>query len=154
MWSRSTCKDFDDCETDATSDDKLNRDIGKLDDIRVEFTLKNALKLFERKGPDVVERFSQPRLCQEIAGCSFGGTTLRPGFSLDLTMDDPAMGQPWDLSKSHQASAGREAILCCGVSTLHCVLAFAGDQQSKTRPEDHGEGAHGRQGPCQVLHLH
>ena len=56
----------------------------KADDIRVELTLNNALKLVERKGPDVVEMFSQPRLCKEIAGRSFGGTTLRPGFSLDL----------------------------------------------------------------------
>ena len=99
VWSLSTGKVLDDCETDAISDDKLNRDIGKIDDIRVEHTLKNALKLVERKGPDVVEIFSQPRLCQEIAGRSFGGTILRPGFSLDLTMDDPATGQPWDLSK-------------------------------------------------------
>ena len=99
VWSLSTGKVLDDCKTDAISDNKLNRDRGKVDDIRVELTLKNALKLFERKGPDVVEIFSQPRPCQEIAGRSFGGTTLRPGFSLDLTTDDPATGQPWDLSK-------------------------------------------------------
>ena len=55
--SLSTGKVLDDCEMHAISDDKLNRDIGKLDDIRVELTLKNALKLFERKGPDVVEIF-------------------------------------------------------------------------------------------------
>ena len=73
--------------------------MGKVDDIRVELTLKNALKLFEWKGPDVVEIFSQPRLCQKSTGRSFGGTTLRPGFSLDLTMDGPATGQPWDLGK-------------------------------------------------------
>ena len=36
--------------------------------------------------------------------------------------------------ESHQARAGCEAILCGGVSTLHRVLAFAGDQQSETRP--------------------
>ena len=100
VWSLSTGKVLDDCETDAISDDKLNRDIGKADDIRVELTFKNALKLFERKGSDVVEIFSQPRLCQEIAGRIFGRNTLRPGFSLDLTMDDPATGQPWDLSKT------------------------------------------------------
>ena len=99
LWSLSTCKVLDDCETDAISDDKSNRDIGKVDDIRADLTLKNALKLFERKGPDVVEIFSQPRLCQKIVGRSFGGITLRPGFSLDLAMDDPATGQPWDLSR-------------------------------------------------------
>ena len=46
--------------------------------------------------------------------------------------------------ESHQTRAGRAAILCCGVSTLYRVLAFAGDQQSETQPEDHGEGAQGR----------
>ena len=81
------------------TDAKLNRDIGQIDDIRVELTLKNALKFFERKGPDVVEIFSQPRLCQAIAGRSFGSRTSRQAFSPDLTMDDPATGQPWDLSK-------------------------------------------------------
>jgi hypothetical protein len=69
------------------------------DDIRVELILNNATKLFERKGPDIVEISTQPRLCQEVAGRSFGGTTLKPGFSLDLTMNDPATGEPWDLSR-------------------------------------------------------
>ena len=92
VWSLSAGKVFDDCETDNTPDDKLNRDIGKVDDIRVELTLKDAIKHFERKGPDIVEIFTQPRLCHEISLRSFGGTTLRPRFSLDLTMDDPVTG--------------------------------------------------------------
>ena len=148
VWSLSTGKVFDDSKTDNVSDDKLRRDIGKADDIRVELTLKNALKLFERKGPDGVEIFLQPRLRQEIAGRSFGGITLRPGFSLDLTMDDPATGQPWDSSKPAVQSrviklAGCEAILPRGIPTLHCVLTVAGDQQSKARPKGYGDGAQG-----------
>ena len=99
IWSLSTGKLIDECEIDSTADSKLNRELGHTDDIRVELILKNATKLFERKGPDIVEIFSQPRLCQEVAGRNFGGTTLRPGFSLDLTMNDPATGEPWDLSK-------------------------------------------------------
>ena len=99
VWNLSAGKALDDCEADAIRDDKLNRYLGKVDDIRVELTLKNALELFERNGPNAVEIFSQPRLRQEIAGRSFGGTTLRPGFSLDLIMDDPATGQPRDFSK-------------------------------------------------------
>ena len=35
-WSFSIGKVLDDCETDDVSDDKLNRNIGKIDDIRVE----------------------------------------------------------------------------------------------------------------------
>ena len=99
IWSLSTGKVIDDCEIDTIADNKLNREIGQVDDIRVELTFKNAMKFFERKGPDVIEIFSQPRLCQEVAGRSFGGIALKPRFSLDLTMDNPEMGQPWDSSR-------------------------------------------------------
>ena len=147
-------KVLDNCETDAVTDDKLNRDLGKVDDIRVEFTLNNALKLSERKGPDVVEIFSQPRLFQVVAGRSFGGTSLRPGFSLDLTMDDPATGleQARSAIESHQTRAGRQVILRFRVSPLHFAFAAARDQPGKARPQGHGKGAQGREGPCQVLH--
>ena len=99
IWSLSTGKLIDECEIDSTADSKLNREMDEVDDIRVERIFKNAIKLFERKGPDIVEIFSQPRLCQEVAGRSFGGTTLKPGFSLDLSMNDPATGEPWDFSR-------------------------------------------------------
>ena len=69
------------------------------DGIRVELIFKNATNMFERKGPDIIDISSQPRLCQEVAGRSLGDTTLKPGFSLDLTMNDPATGEPWDLSR-------------------------------------------------------
>ena len=62
VWSLSTGKVLDDCETNAISDDKLNRDISKADDIRVAITLENALKLFERKGP-TSSRYSRNRNC-------------------------------------------------------------------------------------------
>ena len=51
------------------------------DDIRVEVTLKNALPLFEHKGPDVCEIYSQPRVRQEAMS-----KHLQPGWSLDLTL--------------------------------------------------------------------
>ena len=74
IWSLSTGKLIDECEIDSTADSKLNRELGHTDDIRVELILKNATKLFERKGPDIVDMFSQPWLCQEVAGRNFGGT--------------------------------------------------------------------------------
>ena len=92
IWSISTGKLIDECDIDTTADSKLNREMDQVDDIRVELVLKDATRLYERKGPDINEIFSQPRLCQEVAGRSFGGTTLKPGFSLDLTMNDPATG--------------------------------------------------------------
>ena len=55
--------------------------------------MKKAAEMYLRRGPDVVEVFSQPRICQEASG---RGVT--PGWSLDLTMKDPATGQIWDLS--------------------------------------------------------
>ena len=59
--------------------------------------MKNTLTLFERKGPDVAEIFSQPRVCQEIGSKKINGESLRPGWSPDVTLKDP--GRHWDLSK-------------------------------------------------------
>ena len=70
---------IDECEIDLTANSKLNREMDQVDDIRVEHMFKNATKLFERIGSDIVEICSQPRLCQEVAGRSFGGTTLIQG---------------------------------------------------------------------------
>ena len=45
------------------------------------------------------EIFSQPRICREAASKKYGGEILTPGWSLDLTVNDPKTGLPWDLSK-------------------------------------------------------
>ena len=110
VWSLSTGRLIDECEVDNVTDAVLNRDMGQVDDIRVELILKEAMKLYERKGPDIVELFSQPRVCQEVGGRQFGGTTLKPGYSLDLTMKDPATGRPWDLSRADVQSRVRKLI--------------------------------------------
>ena len=75
------------------------------DDIRVEVILKNALALFERKGPDVCEIYSQPRVCQEAMS-----KHLQPGWSLDLTTKDPATGDHWDLSQPKVQSRVRKLV--------------------------------------------
>ena len=132
-WSLSTGRVIDDCEVDMVSDKDLHRDLKEVDDIRVELTLKNAVEMFRRKGPDVVELYSQPRLCQEVDGRKFSGTELTPGYSLDLTMDDPATGQPWDLSKPEVQSKVRKLIRetrpFCVIGSPPCTAA--GDQQSE-----------------------
>ena len=142
VWSLSTGRAIDDFEVDVTSDKELQRYLKEVDDIRVELTLKNAVELFQRKGPDVVELYSQPRLCQEIEGRKFGGTELKPGYSLDLTMDDPATGQPWDLSKPAVQSRVRKLIRetkpFCVVGSPPCT-AFSQLQEisrAKRNPED------------------
>ena len=88
---------LDACIVDEINDDVLHRPLKEEDNIRVELTMKGALKLFEVKGPDVVEVFSQPRVTQEAEIQK--GVKLRPGWSLDLTLDDPLTGQAWDLGK-------------------------------------------------------
>jgi len=99
VWSLSTGRLVDECVVEDVPDDALYRKLVAPDDLRVELTLKNSMELFERKGPDIAEIFSQPRICQELDGRKFSGQTLRPGWSLDLTMRDPKTGEPWDLSR-------------------------------------------------------
>ena len=74
--------------------DELNMKLQEEDDIRVEVVLKKAAAMYERHGPDVCEIFSQPRVCREAASKTYGGDTLTPGRSLDLTINDPTTGLP------------------------------------------------------------
>ncbi len=55
--------------------------------------------MFEVKGADVSDIFSQPRVAQDAALRSYDGTKLIPGWSSDLTRGDPLTEEPWDLSK-------------------------------------------------------
>ena len=105
IWSLSTGKMIDDCVIDDTTDQMLGRELAAKDDIRVEVTLKNAVALFERKGPDVCEIYSQPRVCQEAMS-----KHLQPGWSLDLTTKDPATGDHWDLSQPKVQSRVRKLV--------------------------------------------
>ena len=59
IGSLTTGKLLDECDIDDVPDDELNRELAEKDNIRVEVTLRNALALFERKGTDVAEIFSQ-----------------------------------------------------------------------------------------------
>ena len=99
--SLSTGKVIDDCVVDDTPDKLLNRHLRVPDDIRVELIMKNAVKAFnfDRDGIDVAEVYSQPRINAEAAVRSYKAAALKPGWSLDLTRDDPTTGTPWDLSK-------------------------------------------------------
>ena len=109
-WSLTTGRVIDDCNIDDVSDATLHRYLTEPDDIRVEVTLKDALEMYEKKGPDVVEIFSQPRVCQEAGAGTFDGVKLQPGYSLDLTMNDPKTGEAWDLSKPDVQARVRKLI--------------------------------------------
>ena len=93
-----TGKLIDDCRPDDTPDADLFRALPERTTIRVELIMRNAAKWFRQLGPDVVELYSPPRIVQEAGLRTYGGRRLRPGWSLDLTVDDPETGKPWDLS--------------------------------------------------------
>ena len=96
-WSLSTGKMLDDCFPDDVADEVLHRDLGYTDDLRVELVMKDALSMYHRGGADVSEIYSQPRVAQEATVHSFQGQELKPGWSLDLTRNDPKTGEAWDL---------------------------------------------------------
>ena len=99
ITSLTTGKVIDDCVIDDVCDDELNRVMPYPDDVRIELTLKGAIKMFEVVGPDVAEIYSVPRIAQEAAVRKYGDIDLKPGWSLDLTREDPLTGKAWDLSR-------------------------------------------------------
>ena len=94
-----TGKVLDVCEPSNTLDKHLHRHIIILTDIRVELHMKSADEMYRKHGPDVAEVYSQPRVAAEAAVMKFGKRTIKPGWSLDITMPDPTDDEPWDLSK-------------------------------------------------------
>ena len=89
------------------ADEKLFRDLSEKRNIRIELAMKDAAKWFKNAGPDISEIYSPPRIVQEAGLRTYAGTKLRPGWSLDLTTDDPETGTPWDLSDGKGAQRRR-----------------------------------------------
>ena len=103
-------KVIDDCVPDNEADERLFRRVDPGTHYRVELITKDAGKWFHRIGPDVAEIYSPPRIVQEAGLRSYGGRKLKPGWSLDLTVNDPETGQPWDLSDGKVRSKARDLI--------------------------------------------
>ena len=93
-----TGKLIDDCQPANTPDKTLFRQLPVPTTIRVELIMKDAAKWFRQKNADVAEMYSPPRIVQEAGLRVYGGRRLRPGWSLDLSVNDPETGTPWDLS--------------------------------------------------------
>ena len=89
---------IDECIVEDTPDDVMHRKLPRPRDIRVELTMRKARPMFEAKGADIAEVYSPPRIAQEAAMKSYHGVRLHPGWSLDLTRNDPATNKPWDFS--------------------------------------------------------
>ncbi len=90
---------IDECVVDDVPDAMLHRPLARPTDIRVELVMKGAMRMFETKNVDIAEVFSPPRVAQEAVMSSYDGARLTPGWSLDLTREDPTTGQPWDLGR-------------------------------------------------------
>ena len=110
VWSLRTGKIIDDCYVDDVPERILRRELEHEDDVRIELVLKDALALYERKGADVVEIFSVPRIAQEAGTRRHDGTKLVPGWSLDLTRTDPKTGKQWDLANKTVQSRVKKMI--------------------------------------------
>ena len=93
-------KIIDESITDDTSDDVMHRKMPIPRNIRVEVTVRKAQSMFEATGADIAEIYSPPRIVQEATMERYHGMALKPGWSLDLTRNDPATNSPWDFSKS------------------------------------------------------
>ena len=111
VTSLKTGKIIDDCEPDDVPDEALHRRLAEPEDIRIELVMKGAVKLFERKGIDVTEVYSPPRIVQEAGLRPYDGARLTPGWSFDLTRNDPMTGRPWDLCKVEVRRRVRKIII-------------------------------------------
>ena len=108
--------------------------------IRVELIMRDAAKWFKQKNSDVVELYSPARVGQEAGFRAYGGRRLRPGLSLDLTVDDPETGKPWDLIDGkirtkvmNLINEGKPYMVI--MSPVCTALSqFSSNQQRSTRP--------------------
>ena len=105
-----TGKVIDDCVPDNEPDERLFRRIEPGTHYKIELVMKNAAKRFQRIGPDIAEIDSPPRIAQEAGLREYCGRKLKLWWSLDLTVDDPETGRPWDLSDGKIRSKARELI--------------------------------------------
>ena len=96
----ATGRIIDECRPEDTPDVILMRPLATPTTIRVELTLKSTAQYFKRRKDDVVEMYSPPRIVQEVGLRQYGGVRLKPGWSLDLTLNDPVTKQAWDFTKS------------------------------------------------------
>ena len=71
-------KIIDMCEPDSTPDAELLRLFESPKTIRVELVLKSAEEMYRRRGPDVAEICSQPRVAVEASMRKYGNRNICP----------------------------------------------------------------------------
>ena len=89
---------------------------------------------------DVCELYSPPRIVQEAGLRSYGGKRLRPGWSLDLTVNDPETEKTLGLERRQDQDEGRQldhrgqTLHVDIVTHVHGVFTDPGPQQRSARP--------------------
>ena len=109
--------------------------------LQVVLVMKGAEKLYKRIGPDVAEIFSQPRVAAEATAKTYGKRRIMPGWSLDLTMNDPLDNRPWNLSKADKKERLFELmdtklpymIIGSPLCTAFSALQYLNESQTKPR---------------------
>ena len=101
---------INDCYIDDTTDADISRQLPQPRDVRVELVMRNAAKRYCTRGPDVVELYLPLGIVREAGLCAYAGNRLKPGWSLDLTTDDPETGKPWDLADGNVRAKANELI--------------------------------------------
>ena len=119
--------------------------------------MHGAMKMYEIRGADISE-VSQFCVAQEAALKEYGGVRFVPGWSLDLTRDDPATGQPWDLSKHSARERVRKLVrdtkpllLIGSPPPMHNVLVVARFVEAQAVCSQVCKGHERRKGAHQVL---
>lgn len=142
---------------DDVPDHELSKQMEEIDDIRVEMTMKNALSMYYRKGADVSEIYSQPRVAQAAAEYDKEGIKLQPGWSLDLTRADASMAKAWVSSRpqvqSRVIKLVRDMRALLPIGSPPCTAFFSLQHLSKAKRPRHREGlARRREEPFKLLH--
>ena len=111
---------IDECCPEDVPDRVLHRELPEATCIRVEVRVKQAEEMFMKKGAEVAEVFSPPRVVHDAGNPKYLGLNLVPGWSLDLSVADPISGLPWDLSKPGMRARAKELVLMVMPHTLVC----------------------------------
>ena len=113
--------------------------------------MRDAAKWYCTKVLDVVELYSPLRIVQEAGLRAYAGQRLKPGWSLDLTKDDPETGKPWNLAGGKVRAKATQLITegkprCVILSPMCTAFSQMQDinkdrfilKRSKTRFEENG----------------
>ena len=99
----------------------------------------------------MVERYSPPRIVREARLRACAGKTLKPGWSLGPTADDPETGKPWNLADGNARAKPTKLItenkplcvflcpMCTALSQMQNISEDRRDAQAVKRELEEGK---------------